>query len=125
MADNAFIDKVQLAIAARPGNRSGVPDAISGFEQAYVGAGGAYHADSVPSEDFHLAGRGRGAPPDLGIHRIDRYGPYFHQDVSALRGRVGEGDFGKGVWVFDGQTELCVGIADGFHLISPEVRHAS
>ena len=82
MADDALINCVQFAVAARAYQGTGVVHLVAGLEQRHVTADRLDHTRHVPTQ--HLGGaifRGD-VLAHLGVHRVDRDGFDFHQQVT-------------------------------------------
>ena len=112
-----FVHKMELRIAAWPGDITGVVDLVAGREQAGVLADRFDHPGGVPTEYAGCFERGRiGGRPLLAVDRVHRDGLDPDQQVAATRRqRRGEVDIAEGRGGFTTQ-------GDSFHLGSGWVR---
>lgn len=79
VTDDAFINHLELAVAAGTDQGACVVHRVARFEQGDVGAHLAHDARRIPTEDFRLLGESAGA--HLGIDRVDCHGLHFYQQV--------------------------------------------
>ena len=112
MADNPFVDHVQLAVAPGAGDGTGVVDLVTGLEQAHVGADCLDHAGHIPAQDFGGATFRCDVLADLGVHWVDGNGFDFHQQVTGTGDGCRQLDVLQGVRVADGQAVV---VGNGFH----------
>ena len=116
MPDNTLIDNVQLAVAARPGDRTGVEHVVTDLEQADVTADRLDHPGHVPTQHFGGTALRLCVLADLGVHRVDRDGFDFNQHVARAGHWLGQFDVLQGVRVLDRQRLV---IGDSFHGACP------
>ena len=114
--DDALVHTVQLRIAARAGDVTGVKDTIARLEQRDLRAHRLDHAGRIPAQHLVLAGRRRGALAHLGVDRVDRDGVHPHLEVARAGAGRGQRHVEQRLGGIDGQG-LAVG--NGFHLTAP------
>ena len=97
MADDSLIHHVQLAVTPGAGDGAGVEHLVACLEQCHFTANGLDHAGHVPTQHFGRAGFRLDVLTDLGVHRVDRDGFDFHQQVSRTSDRLRQFDVLQGV----------------------------
>src|SRR5690606_5380869 len=110
--DDAFVNHVELAVAAWPVDRTRVVDPLAWGEQGDVAADGFDHADRIPAEHFDLAFGGPAGPADFRVHRVHGDGADPDQQVTRSADGGRQFDVLQRAGVGDGQI---VAITNGFH----------
>ncbi|MNS96930.1 hypothetical protein D3C72_1312480 [compost metagenome] len=112
MADDALVDQLEFAVAARAVDGARVPDFVSDLEQGDVGADGGDDAGCIPAQHFRLAVFRRAVLAHLGVDGVDGNGLDGDEQVAPRGGGLGQLDVEQGVGIGDGQA---VAVGDGFH----------
>ena len=83
MADDALVDQLVLRVAALTGQFTGIPDRIAGLEQRAVAAHSGDHTGGVIAQDARAQIGGAHVAAHAVVHRVDRHGAHFDQQVGA------------------------------------------
>ena len=116
MADNALIDKVELAVGARTVDCARIPDFVAQFELTDSIAKANHFANGIPAQNTWGLGSRSAVLADFVIDWIDRHGGNFDQNIMARRGGRCEVQINQRIVAIN-RALLC--IANGFHGTSP------
>ncbi|MND90273.1 hypothetical protein D3C80_823500 [compost metagenome] len=112
VADDALVHHMQLAVAARPRDGASVKHLVADREQRHLTAHGLDHTGHVPTQHFGRAAFGLDVLAHLGVHRVDRDGFDFHEQVAGAGNRLWQLDVLQSLVVADRQRGV---VGNGFH----------